>query len=230
MIEERATPGITPTEVMQEHLDRYKFALDYVKGKKVLDCASGAGYGSYMLAQTAYDVIGVDISQDAIDYAKNHYQAYNLEFFCHDACNLPFDDSTFDVITSFETLEHIKEYQCFIKECKRVLRPHGLLIISTPNRVVSAILKNEYNQYHLFEMNVVEFSESLFKEFSLIELFGQCDVDTSHQYIKRLYFWIKNKIGIKRALFPKRKLSFPVGHFKDGTEKSIYLVAVCYAA
>lgn len=215
MIEERVTPGISSPIVLQEHLDRYKFALDFVKGKKVLDCACGTGYGSFLL------------SQEAIDYAQTHYKAFNLEFIKADACKLPFEDATFDVVTSFETFEHIENYELFLKECRRVLKPHGILIISTPNKVVSKLLKND-NPYHVFEMDAKEFSEILLKEFSLVDLMGQCDVNTSKQYFKRVVYILKEKLGIKRSLSPKKKFEFPVTSFKDGIVKSTYIVAVCY--
>ena len=56
-----------------EHIHRYKFALNYVKSKKILDIACGEGYGSNILSSEAEKVLGIDISSESINYAKNKY-------------------------------------------------------------------------------------------------------------------------------------------------------------
>lgn len=228
MIEERVTLGTSPTEVMQEHLDRYYFALDYVKNKTVLDIACGTGYGSHILAGKARHVTGADISQEALNYAQGHYKADNLKYIQCDACSIPYPDNSFDVVVSFETLEHIEKYQAFISECSRVLKPGGKFIVSTPNSFVSSPSGNIINPYHVIEFTPVEFMEILKKEFAGAELYGQHDTNMIRHKINLLIMKIKDVLGIKKRLRGEvlSVPSFPVSFFKDGLIKSGYMVAV----
>jgi len=229
LIEERVTPGISPSNVMQEHIDRYTFALGYVKGKRVLDAACGTGYGARLLAQVADRVTGIDISLTAINHARKKYPAVALDFIEGDVIALPFQDSSFDVVVSFETVEHIKEYQKFIKECRRVLVPGGILICSTPNALVSSPGGNVKNPYHVIEFNPVQFTDLLLGEFALVEMYGQNDVDPVKAAICGCIVKIKDLLGVKKRLIPrgKKECSFPVSQFRDGMTKSAYMIAVC---
>jgi len=118
-----------------KHVERYLFARDYCKDKDVLDAACGCGYGSNILSKEANTVLGVDYSQEAIDYAKKYWIAENISFRQFD---LNFDLTPlgrFDVIVSFETIEHldipiIKTCQNFYKS----LYNGGLLILSHPEK------------------------------------------------------------------------------------------------
>jgi len=229
MIEERATPGISPAEVMQEHIDRYTFAKKYVSGKSVLDVACGSGYGSFMLAETAKSVAGVDISIDAIEYAKANYSAGNIQYYPDNATHLRFYDNSFDVVVSFETIEHITDYQTFLKECRRVLKPGGIFICSTPNALVSSPDGKIENPYHVIEFSYEEFNNILQDHFSSIEVHGQHDIDSLKELVFKSYFWIKRKLRIKRALFCREdtEASFPVCDFKNGVVNSAYMIVVC---
>lgn len=131
---ERAMPLATNMDmaVMQEHWARYNHVLPLCTGKRVLDVACGSGYGSDLLAQSAKGVTGGDISHDAISYCKAHYHRPNLSFGVMDIRKLPFSDNSFDMVVSFETLEHILEGDLFLKEVCRVLSDKGSLAISTP--------------------------------------------------------------------------------------------------
>ena len=117
-----------------EHLHRYLMAREWCRDKDVLDVASGEGYGTALLAQVARKAVGVEIAPDAVDHASSAYKANNLNFLVGDARALPSPDATFDVVTSFETIEHFGEQQLFLSEVRRVLRPGGLFIASTPDR------------------------------------------------------------------------------------------------
>src|SRR5690606_33969585 len=95
-----------------EHLHRYAFAAQFVSGKKVLDLASGEGYGSYLLAKEANFVVGVDIDENAVKHASQKYQAENLNFVKGSICETPIKgEKEFDVIISFEAIEHIEEQE-----------------------------------------------------------------------------------------------------------------------
>jgi len=119
----------------QQHINRYIFAAGFARDKVVLDVACGAGYGSdYLIKMGAKKVVGGDISEDAIEYARAQYKSNDLQFVRLNAVKLPFSRDCFDAIVSFETIEHLKEYENFLFECKRVLKDKGLFICSTPNK------------------------------------------------------------------------------------------------
>src|ERR1700689_568049 len=132
-----------------EHLHRYLLAREWCRGKDVLDVASGEGYGTALLAQVARSVVGVEISPEAVAHASGAYRADNLRFVAGDARVLPCPDATFDVVTSFETIEHFAEQDCFLDEIRRVLRPGGQLIISTPDRDNYSPAESSANPYHV---------------------------------------------------------------------------------
>ena len=156
---------------LASHLKRYEFAARFCKGMVVLDAASGVGYGSGYLADIAKEVIGLDISAEAITYAKEHYQKENTRFEVMDVCSLNFPDRYFDLVCSFETLEHLNEPLKFLAQIKRVLKEDGILIISTPN--VKRTVSNPDNPYHKMEFSRKDFNNILRKHFSRVEIFGQ---------------------------------------------------------
>jgi ubiquinone/menaquinone biosynthesis C-methylase UbiE len=152
-----------------EHITRYSSALDIVKGKVVLDIASGSGYGTKMLADVAKKVYGVDVNEVAVNYARKHYGRNNLEYKVGDGESIPLDDNSVDVVVTFETIEHIKDYTQFVKEIKRVLKPDGLAIVSTPNDLEFA----EGNHFHLHEFEYNELVSLLKKDFKNIDSYYQ---------------------------------------------------------
>ncbi len=148
---ERFTPECV-REIWYEHFHRYVLAGELGSGKRVLDAACGEGYGSAHLARSAQTVIGVDISQEAIDHAKNCYRADNLEFRLADVCHLPFKDDEFDCVVSFETLEHLEDQSGLLKEFRRVLEPGGFLLISSPDKAIYTDLHQNENEFHVREL------------------------------------------------------------------------------
>ena len=111
-------------DMWAEHWHRYHFVLPLVAGKKVLDVASGEGYGSALMSSVAATVAGLDVSPDAVAHASATYaRRQNLSFAQGSCAKLPFDDDSFDAVVSFETIEHIVEQNEFLDEIKRVLMP-----------------------------------------------------------------------------------------------------------
>jgi len=157
------------------HLARYAFARAFVQNKTVLDVACGCGYGSSYLARADARVIGGDNSRAAIDAADHHYKKDgNPEFVLLDAGQFPFRDEAFDTVVSFETLEHISQYEEFLSECKRVLKARGVFICSTPNKGAAPSGREQsLNVYHLKEFYPEEFEELLKKNFNCVELYAQ---------------------------------------------------------
>lgn len=159
-------------ETYQEHVERYKFACKYAKGLTVLDVACGAGYGSHMLSKEAKQVYGVDISSEAIQYAKANYASQNINFEVMDIKEIKYPDSFFDVVVSFETIEHISFQEIFLKEIKRVLKPSGILILSTPNIETACDGKQIHTPFHVKELTFQEIIKLLDK-FKNIEVYSQ---------------------------------------------------------
>ena len=130
---ERYMPSIGGN-ILLEHMHRYHLAKRYVSGKTVLDIASGEGFGSSVLAQSAERVIGVDISPQTVAHAAATYPRVNLTFEVGSASAIPLRDQSVDVVVSFETIEHVAEHEQMMSEIRRVLKPGGTLIISTPEK------------------------------------------------------------------------------------------------
>lgn len=140
----------TLTGIRKDHRARYELASALIKpGAKVLDAACGVGYGSYMLnQQTGADVLGVDLSNEAITYATKNYGIDKVKFQQCDLKDIKLDAESFDYIVSFETYEHIDFTEHFIKTCHFVLKSNGILILSTPNEKFLPFDKNKF-RFHL---------------------------------------------------------------------------------
>jgi len=155
-------------------LHRYALACEFVKGKVVLDIASGEGYGSNILSNAAKQVTGVDISDEAVVHANQKYatNSKNLIYKLGSASIIPLEDASVDIVTSFETLEHTTEHDEFLSEIKRVLKPGGLLIMSTPDTVPYKIREPE-NPYHVKELTTEGFTSLISKYFTNSKMFNQ---------------------------------------------------------
>lgn len=161
-------------EIFLQHAGRYLFAGAYVAGKTVLDAACGSGFGSELLSRSASEVTGVDISPEAVEYCRARYTKRNLRFRQMSCSALDFPDASFDAVVSFETIEHLPEPGAFLAEIKRVLKPGGRLIMSTPNRENFAIYtKGEKNPFHVKELSAEEFVELVGGYLKLETLLGQ---------------------------------------------------------
>jgi len=184
---ERVVPGKTPQTIYDEHIYRYIFAASLAENKVVLDVACGTGYGAGFMAEKASKVVGADISLEAVDYAAERFCKDNKAgFVCADAIRLPFVDNAFDIVVSFETIEHIRQCRKFLAECRRVLKANGLLVCSTPNRrIFSPKLAKPINTFHVKEFWPEEFYRLLSRYFANITLYGQCDVKLSDNSVDR---------------------------------------------
>jgi ubiquinone/menaquinone biosynthesis C-methylase UbiE len=190
---ERVVPGKTPQTIYDEHIYRYIFAAGLTEDKVVLDVACGTGYGAgYMMEKGAGEVVGVDISMAAVDYARERFGKNNkASFVCADAIRLPFVDNIFDVVVSFETIEHMRQYRKFLAECRRVLKEDGLLVCSTPNRrIFSPNLAKPLNTFHVKEFWPEEFYRLLRRYFAHITLYGQCDVKLADSSVDRTNYYV----------------------------------------
>lgn len=189
---------------IKTHINRYLLARKYLKAKyKILDASCGSGYGTEILARGLNHVIGVDISQEAIEYAKKHHNKENIEYRLADLEQpLDFPPKTFDAVISFETLEHIENRQLLLREFQRVLKNGGFLIISTPNKELTSKIGAE-NPYHKKELYKKEFIGSVSKFFKIRELWGQIEFIELPGWKKLL-----RKLIIMTDIFKLRKFIF----------------------
>jgi SAM-dependent methyltransferase len=153
--------------VYAEHVARYRLASQLASGRRILDAACGEGYGTAMMAAAgAARAVGVDIHGRTVAHAR---EKYGGEFEEGDVCRLPFEDASFDLVVSFETIEHVEDPGTMLAEFRRVLEPAGLLVVSTPN-------KDEYligTEFHVHEFTPAEFTQLLERQFPVVGLLYQ---------------------------------------------------------
>ena len=244
---ERLYLGVTLIDEggIKEHLERYEFAKKYIMpGAVVVDAACGTGYGSNALADVAGKVIGLEISDHALSWANKNYAANktNLEFKKTDLNNIVDLPSSFcDVVISFETLEHITNQQNALAEFRRILKPGGALIISSPDREVITDKAHTENRFHINELNKREFANLLKNYFMVENLYGQMRFETFPWYkclIKRLakldVFGVRNFIRNTPSIRFMVSKSFAQIKYEPMTQISVdsqdnfcIIVAVC---
>jgi len=157
--------------IAASHVARYGFAEKYAPGKMVCDIGCGAGYGSNYLAQKARQVIAMDISKDAIDWASTHFGRDNLRFLAANAAEKWSVDDKFNVITTFETMEHVQSPEAFLSRIYEHLAPDGILILSVPNGPRDKQKTN--NPYHTHHFTDTDLKKLFGKYFSKTEYFSQ---------------------------------------------------------
>jgi SAM-dependent methyltransferase len=180
---ERVIPGQVDPDLWAEHFSRYRFAADLAqhlnRSLAVLDIGSGSGYGTAALAEVATSATGIDLSSEAVDYAREHYNQPHLTFVPGSATDLPFPDQSFDLITAFEVIEHLADPAKLLSEARRVLRHDGLFLVSTPNKTYYAETRGSKgpNPYHLHEFAFDEFRAALASAFPVSEILQQNHTD-----------------------------------------------------
>lgn len=215
-------PGKTEKRIEEDHISRYSFACRFVKNADVLDIACGVGYGSVpLLRGGAESYTGVDINESSIEYARNTYANKKTKFIVGDI--VTFKDGLFDLITCFETIEHVPFYEEAIQNLFRLLKSNGTLIISSPNRVITSpnsrnLTDSPSNKFHTQEFIPKELEKILRKNGLVsIKYFGQ-----------RQRIWIRNKKYVKyyNELFnPDNNLSSEVKPVRFLTPRYFILAA-----
>lgn len=206
-------------EIWYEHWHRYALARQLCRDCSVLDVACGEGYGAAMVADVARKVVGVDVSVEAIQHAKNQYnQLSKLEFIVASCESLPFPDASFDFAISFETIEHIEKQKEFISELARVLRPDGMLVLSSPNKRIYSDAHDYHNEFHVRELYRNELEELLHEPFPYI-------------------FWLGQKLLFHSAIWPENQSCSSAEYWVSESRKitlasqlsvePMYYIAVC---
>ncbi len=232
MITERLVlEGENNAELIHQHLARYEFAKAFVRDKNVLDVACGSGYGAAILKQAgAAKVVGLDISEEALAYARTHFQGEGMEFVLGDAENLS-SFRGFEAIVSFETIEHLRQPETFLLEITRALAPQGTLIISSPHRESEAGLAQPQNPFHHREWSLAEFQELLVGYFHGMTIHGQYNFEKKwFPYSRTLQRFVFSTLFPKgfKAIDKFPVLSEPPRH-KGFQFSLVYMVFVCEA-
>jgi 2-polyprenyl-3-methyl-5-hydroxy-6-metoxy-1,4-benzoquinol methylase len=194
-------PGISPKRIEEDHLARYRFATRYVSNKSVLDIACGTGYGTRMLLDGgATCVEGVDISAETISFAQENYGSSRI-IYCNGDIRSFNNGNKYDVIVSFETIEHVPDYSCTLSNLYNLLCDGGLLIISSPNRLITSPATFSYkdkpiNKFHTHEFSIPELTSILTEHRFTVRsnnIFGQRQqLFFINNFITKLYNYIFN--------------------------------------
>lgn len=199
------------TVMYAEHMTRYIAAQSLVTNKVVLDIACGSGYGTQLLSKKAKKVTGVDIDKSSIDFAKKNYSGNNTEFILGGGEDIPLDDNSVDVVITFETIEHIKDYRKFLNEINRVLKNDGIAIVSTPNEKEFT----EGNHFHLHEFKFEELNGLLSKNFKFIKPFFQAT-------------WVSVAIAPEEIIQNEVSTNIETYNFMPiGRDKYLYFYIIC---
>jgi len=170
---ERVVPGLVEAQLWNEHISRYRYAALFAKSKRVLDVGCGAGYGTDLLGAEAENAIGFDNSLESVRYASSQF--VNATFLVGSADSFPVPGNAFELVTAFEVIEHIPEWERMLQEVARVLRPEGVFLVSTPNKTYYGEARQEVgpNPFHVHEFEYEEFEAALGRHFPYISILAQ---------------------------------------------------------
>ncbi|MDD2752554.1 MAG: class I SAM-dependent methyltransferase [Candidatus Omnitrophica bacterium] len=228
---ERILPEKESPLMLARHLCAYEFASKYVSGKKVMDLGCGEGYGADYLAGYATDVLAVDYEYSAIAAAGNKYKRDNLRFQRLDINEMASLKENFDIICSFQVIEHILDASSYLNGVKNHLKPGGVFICSTPNRLdASGNSITPLNKFHVREYLFNEFESMLKSEFKQTELYGLNRGKKLNLYRRAKKIGIFN--ALPSSLDPVKKFYKNIGCrefilVKNNLQRSLDFIAVC---
>ncbi|MCL5784047.1 MAG: class I SAM-dependent methyltransferase [Patescibacteria group bacterium] len=229
---ERWVPGFSSKHTEEEHYNRYIWASKFVNRKKVLDIACGTGKGSLILSEKggASQVVGCDIDKEVIRYASIKYPSPIIKYLTQNAEKFT-SKNKFDVIISFETIEHIKKVDKFLTSIKSALKDDGILIVSTPisNKKINS---HPDNEYHLCEWGFESFQSLISKHFKINGVYIQI-LPVPVPSIRNLRAYIKYILNTKQTspqldylqVIPQSKQNIPIK--KIGTDLPAYQILQC---
>jgi len=228
-----------PPWVRYQHEARYEFAAACAGAAEVLDAACGTGYGSILVRNAgASRVVGVDIAVDAVREAMRSDSPPQADFILGSALSFPFRDAQFDLFISLETIEHIDDDRSYVREARRVVKPGGTFICSTPNRAVlnpgRSLFDRPFNPFHIREYAQPELDRLLREQFRTIRWYGQTLFDARYiallsaigRRVPMLAVRLHQMHKVLRAAFdkPRRHAVQPLP--TDGAHAEVF-VAVC---
>lgn len=170
---ERCVPWADDVQVIYEHYHRYAVAAAWVRGRRVLDLATGEGYGAALLAAAAAEVVGVDIDEPTVAHASARYPHVRFTVGSITDPALLADEGPFDVITCFEAIEHVTEHDDLVRLVRARLAPGGVFVVSTPDTAVYTHQHGNDNPYHVRELTERQFRDLLAGSFAHVRLLRQ---------------------------------------------------------
>ncbi len=211
---------------INQHVKRYEYAATEGVGKKVLDIACGTGYGCSILANVAESVVGIDISSDVVEIAKKEFPDKKIIFQQGDASRIEFPDNTFDTITSFETIEHLPKDKVdkYLSELFRVLKPGGLIYISSPDSEGFSLGEQSSNHFHVQEFTSQNFYNLISNYFIVYKVLAQ---ETASVKVVRFIQWIArhtNSLATQKAWRAYKTLFNCTGNLSNFELKNTQLV------
>jgi SAM-dependent methyltransferase len=158
---ERTIPGLAEENYwFRRHEVVYERLAGRCAGRDVLEAGCGEGYGADLIAGVARRVVGLDYDESAVAHVRARYP--RVEMHHGNLAELPLPDGEVDVVVNFQVIEHLWDQGQFVAECFRVLRPTGVLLMSTPNRITfSPGRDTPINPFHTRELNAAELTELL---------------------------------------------------------------------
>jgi len=158
---ERTIPGLAEENYwFRRHEVVYERLADRCAGRDVLEAGCGEGYGADLIADVARHVIGLDYDETAVKHVRARYPRVEMRH--GNLAELPLTGGAVDVVVNFQVIEHLWDQGQFVAECLRVLRPGGVLLMSTPNRITfSPGRDTPLNPFHTRELNAAEMTELL---------------------------------------------------------------------
>lgn len=226
--DERIVPGTAEWDASYpDHIQRYRFALDYVsQGATVLDAGCGVGYGAAEVADNrGARVLAVDIADDALALARQHFDRAAITW-CRDDCQALTKAAAFapfDVVINFENIEHLERPELFVSRTAELLRRDGILLTSTPNRLLLNRLRGvpagapSANPHHLNELSEDEFRTLLEQHFGRVEILYQCPAGAA-----RFRLWLRYtmaRLRIRPVLTALRRMMRRIGT-RDGATRT----------
>ncbi len=170
---ERFIPGKGGSRISYEHLHRYLYSSKWARSKRVLDVATGAGYGAALLSGPARLVYAMDIDEETVRYARAAWNLPNLAFFRADAGRIPLLSGSVDLAVAMEVLEHLEDQDGMMSELARVCSPAGVALISTPNKASYTDARGYINPFHVHEFYRDEFLALLRRHFAEVRILFQ---------------------------------------------------------
>jgi 2-polyprenyl-3-methyl-5-hydroxy-6-metoxy-1,4-benzoquinol methylase len=159
-----------------DHVTRYWWASYRCRGKTVLDCASGKGYGTYILSLNAQEATGVDLNDHSLSMANSVFGfKTGLRYEKQNVLELGKRKKKYDVITAFEVIEHLAPEQTddFLKSLASALSDDGELLLSTPNHDVVLKSRSSIPSFHINNFKACELKKVLELYFEDVQMIGQ---------------------------------------------------------
>ena len=169
---ERTLPDVPEENYwFRRHLVVYEWVARQVPGSRVIDMASGEGYGAAVLDERAASVVGVEANPDAFEHARLRYVRPNLRF---ERGMVEVYAEPCDAIVFLQTIEHVRDPDAVLEHFASMLPPGGVAFVSTPNVLTLAPpgAERSGNPWHVREYRPEEFRALCAAHFGRVELHG----------------------------------------------------------